>query len=93
MDSMDETDHDLKCNGSVLEKLSMFEKLEHRQASLMAQLAASNKHQMPPHGNESPSTMRRSDYLSKSMRSIDKDAGKWFIHYVCACAIFSSSSA
>lgn len=71
---MDETD-DYKCNGSVLEKLSLFEKLEQRQANAMGQLAAAVKQQMPTNDIENQSNMKRAEYLSKSMRSIDKDAG------------------
>lgn len=74
MVGLDETD-DYKCNGSVLEKLSLFEKLEQRQANAMGQLPAVVKPQMPAHDIDNQSNMKRAEYLSKSMRSIDKDPG------------------
>lgn len=90
MSGGDELD-DYKSTGSVLEKLSLFEKLEQRQlsASATASLAKSNS-VTSTSSNESPSSsVRRSDELSKSICSIDKDPGtetprnfKW--NYQCS---------
>lgn len=77
LSGMEQTD-EYKCNGSVLEKLSLFEKLEHRQMNAIGQLLTTNKCSAPPHyNNEAVSTIKRSDYISKSSRSIDKDAGMY----------------
>lgn len=71
---------DYKCNGSVLEKLSMFEKLDQRQANVLAQIPVAGKQYIHTHDNESTANMKRTDYLSKSMRLIDKEAGDIFIY-------------
>lgn len=78
----DETD-DYKSTGSVLEKLSLFEKLEQRQASTAAALTAlaktnsSSSSSSTQMNNDSSLSIKRNDDLSKSIRSIDKDAGKF----------------
>lgn len=74
LSGMDQTD-EYKCNGSVLEKLSLFEKLEHRQVNAVAQSLTTNKPAPSHYNNEAVSTIKRSDYVSRSTRSIDKDAG------------------
>lgn len=65
---------DFKSTGSVLEKLSLFEKLEQRQASTAAALAKSNSIILTT-SIETPQAVRRNDDLSKSVRSTDKDPG------------------
>lgn len=76
-------------SGSVLEKLSLFEKLEQRQAVAAAALNALTKQQqqnVPASSIDSPSNVRRNDELSKSVQSIDKDPGMY--HCLCqSCAI------
>lgn len=78
----DEVD-DYKSTGSVLEKLSLFEKLEQRQASAVGTLNSLSKQNSTTSsgsGNDSPSGIRRNEDVSKSMRSIEKDPG---MLYVC----------
>lgn len=77
LSGMDQTD-EYKCNGSVLEKLSLFEKLEHRQVNAITQSLTTNKYSaQSQYNNEAASTIKRGDYISKSTRSIDKDAGMY----------------
>lgn len=80
---------DYKSTGSVLEKLSLFEKLEQRQASTAAAVAAAaaamaKSNSITSSGNnESQSNIRRNDDLNKSIRSIDKDPGMQFQSSLC----------
>lgn len=74
MSGVDDVD-DYKSTGSVLEKLTLFEKLEQRQASTAAALAKSNSITSTGSNEMPTSTVRRNDDLSKSIRSIDKDPG------------------
>lgn len=74
MSGGDEVD-DYKSTGSVLEKLSLFEKLEQRQASTAAALAKSNSITSTASNEIIPPTVRRNDDLSKLIRSVDKDPG------------------
>lgn len=76
----DDTD-DYKSTGSVLEKLSMFEKLEQQHAVAAAtalSLSSSSGASMTSmkSGIEGPLGVKKYDELSKSLRSIDKDPGK-----------------
>lgn len=73
----DEVD-DYKSTGSVLEKLSLFEKLEQRQASAVGTLTKQNSTGSTGSNNESPSGIRRNDEISKPIRSIEKDPGMSF---------------
>lgn len=89
MTGIDDVD-DYKSTGSVLEKLSLFEKLEQRQAASTAAAAAAvaNAAALAKSNSITSSTgainetsaspvsnVRRNDDLSKSIRSIDKDPG------------------
>lgn len=84
----DEVD-DYKSTGSVLEKLSLFEKLEQRQVSAVGALNTLSKQNSTTSsgsGNESPSGIRRNEDVSKSMRSIEKDPGMLNV-CVYACVV------
>lgn len=75
----DEVD-DYKSTGSVLEKLTLFEKLEQRQAAMVNALNAASlvkPFSATSVGIESPVTIKKTEELSKSIRSIDKDQGKF----------------
>ncbi|XP_031636958.1 DEP domain-containing protein DDB_G0279099 isoform X3 [Contarinia nasturtii] len=74
-------------SSSTSEKLSLFEKLEQRQASTAAAAAAAaaavalaktNSITSNAGNNETQSIMRRNDDLNKSIRSIDKDPGQMY---------------
>lgn len=73
---------DYKSTGSVLEKLSLFEKLEQRQASAVGtinSLTKQNSTTSTGSSNDSPSCGRRNDDLTKSIRSNnEKDPGMHF---------------
>lgn len=72
MAGIDDID-DYKSTGSVLEKLSLFEKLEQRQASTAAAQLAKQNSITSTTSNESPSN------TSKSIRSTDKDSGMYYL--------------
>lgn len=72
---------DYKCTGSVLEKLSMFEKLEQKHAAAAASNSlnlSSSSGASIKSGIEGPLGVKKYDELSKSLRSIDKDPGKFY---------------
>lgn len=79
----DELTDDYKCTGSVLEKLSMFEKLEQKHAAAAAanslSLSSSTGASIvsTKSGIEGPLGVKKYDELSRSLRSIDKDPGKF----------------
>lgn len=70
---------DFKSTGSVLEKLSLFEKLEQRQVSTAAAVIAKTNSittsTPTTTTNDTQTYAKRNDDLSKSIRSIDKDPG------------------
>lgn len=69
---------DYKSTGSVLEKLSLFEKLEQRQSITSAANATLTKSNSitSTSSNDSPSgSIRRNDEHSRTVRSTDKDPG------------------
>lgn len=76
---------DFKSTGSVLEKLSLFEKLDQRQVGAVTTATLAKSHSITStDSSESPtSSVRRHEEMSKSMRSVEKDSGTVFAWENC----------
>lgn len=68
-------ENDPKCKGSVLEKTSMFEKLEVFNNNLVAMPRSESIYG------------RKNEEIYKSAGTLDRDSGKFFIIYFIACTI------